>query len=229
MKLSCKTCGLLIPPANVNLAEGICFCPGCNESFRLTTANVSDEMTSGVGRPAGTGIEFVADVETLGLIIPPGNNRRLRNLWVGWAAAINVLAAILVVSALWPRSSVSVGGACFVVVLGALVAALALFLARGEFTLAINRRECTAIWALFHWSHLKRVPTPQITDVVLHEIYTVNEQPRYAILIKHPMGSILFGATLTNEERRWLTDEIRRFLGKDDPSRIQAVEHESTS
>lgn len=219
MKIICRTCGSAIAPADVNLAGDVAVCRACQELIPLTSNRVLVEMENRVDRPARTRLEFVANPDSVGLIIPPGNNPVWRTVPAAIAVVLDVIAVVIVLAALVPRTSVdvSVVGACFFVTLAMTATFVALFFARGEFTLAINRRECTAIWHLYRWSHTRQIRTAEITDVIEQVIYAVSGRPRYAVLLKHPARSILFGGTMTNAERRWIVDELRRFLRLEQP------------
>lgn len=204
----------MIRPENVNLTKRVYFCVQCAKAFEFTTAEGSVECAPHVPKPAGSTVEFAADEETLGLIIRNGNHSALRRNVVAIAVVLNVVAAGAAIGALLPQRSIDVSGVgASALVLFALLAGLvALFFARGEFTLGVNRRECVAIWSLYRWNITRRAATAGITDVVEQEVYNNNGRRRFAVRIKHPRGNILFGVTLSDAERQWVISELRRYL-----------------
>lgn len=221
MKISCRACGSVLPPAKVELAVSRGYCERCERWFPLNAAHVAVELPAVASpRPAASRVEFVVTEATLGLIIPGGNNPTLRNLLAAAAVLIDAIATVAALSALLPatRENVSSTGAGMLVLVALAVTLAALFFARGEFTLSIDRRQCTLIWRLYRWNWTQNIPTAEITGVVERVIYTSNGQPRFAIALQHPSRRIVFGGTLSNEERRWIADELRRFLRLDVPA-----------
>lgn len=208
MKLACRTCGLAMPAANVNLAKGTYFCPRCAKSFEFTTG----ELAAGGASPVAKVFELASDEDALRLTIRQGNHSQLRGKAIGVAVTMNACAVAFLLSGLMPGIQLPVLAVGAFVVIGLILAVFALVLAWGSFTLTIDRAECSATWSLARWKIARRIPTLGITHVVEHEVFSTQRRRWLAIRIKHPQSDIVFGGTLADEERLRVLAELRRFL-----------------
>ncbi len=218
MKLSCPKCSEEIPPANINIAEGICACPRCGEVFKIAPFLRDEATVERIPKPAGSRVELLEEKDSLGLIVPPGSNRGAAWFLLLFALFWNGITWPMVIAnvfGLRHTTGLSVFGTLFMIpfiCVGVVVLVAALYMFSGEFTLLIDRSECRASWKLYRWSHTKVVPTGDLKGVVEQVSYTQNDRPVYGIGLQYGTKSLKFGAGLTAEERRWLVGELRHFL-----------------
>ncbi len=215
MKLVCPKCAMPLALADVNLAEGVCHCARCQEYFKIS-ALVAGEVAARLEKPAYTKLQFVRDRDALTLIVPRGGNRGLGIFLLCFSLFWNAITWAAVVGMLLKRGSFSPFPALFLipfVAVGLLTGGAALYAFFGEFTLAIDRVECCAIWTLFGRNWRKRAPLAEITDVTEDVIYTKNYQPVYGVGIRCGGNrKIEFGGHLSVDERKWLIGEIADFV-----------------
>lgn len=229
VKITCPACAAEIPPAHVNVVRDVFTCAACGEGFSLSA--VVGGQSRRTSRPAHSKVEFVADQESLGLIIPPGNNRSLGWFMLFFSGFWNAVAWGIFISVLLKAKShgfsAFFAAPAFVLVpfflIGALTALLCLYCFKGQFTLALDRRECRAIWSLFRWNYSRVARTDEIAAIEEDVIYTQNHRPVYGLVIRHGKDgakTIKFGAGLKDDERAWLIGELRHF--------VQAAGHAQT-
>ena len=215
MKITCPACAAEIPPSHVNVARDVFTCAACHEGFSLSSVvRGADER---VPRPAHSRVEFVADSESLGLIIPPGGNRSMAWFFLLFAVFWNAISWGILIATLH-KGTDGLFHALFLVpfiLIGAATALFSLYGFKGQFTLTLDRHECRAIWSLFRWNHSRVAPAAGIVTIDEDVVFTQNHRPVYGLVIRHgPDGAktIKFGTTLKDDERAWLIGELRHFV-----------------
>jgi hypothetical protein len=211
MKLICPKCAAPLPPTDANLVEGVCFCSRCQEYFKIS-ALIAGEIAARIEKPAYTKLEFVRDADSLDLIVPRGGNRGLGLFLLCFALFWNAITWVGLVASIARGETFVILFLIPFIAIGLGTAAAALYAFCGEFTLAIDRQECCAIWSLFglHWR--KRAPLAEITGVTEGVVYTKNYQPVYGVTINTGSRAIKFGGQLGSDERKWLIGEIAHFV-----------------
>lgn len=212
MKLTCPKCSAALALEDANLAEGVCRCRNCQEFFKISALLTGDALVTRTAKPAYSTVEFVSDRDSLGLIVPPGKDRKAGYFFLVFALFWNALTWTMFVVTL---SQGEIFPTLFLIpfiLVGAVVAGLCLFMFKGEFTLSIDRQECRAIWSILKWNYTRKVATPEITAVREDVVYRKNYQPVYGIGLVHGSRTLKFGSGLTEDERKWLIGEIRHFL-----------------
>ena len=214
MKLTCPKCGAMLPPSDVNLALGLCTCTRCQEHFKIAGLITDVPVAVRTEKPAYSRLEFTADRESLGLIVPPGGDKWLGRFLLGFSLVWNTMAWPIFLGALFKGQIAGTLFASVFAAIGALMAFFALYAYRGVFMLSLDRQRCHAIWSLLRYNYTKTAFNADITAVVEEVVYSRNYQPVYGIAIKHGASTLKFGSSLTEDERRWLIGEIRHFLAQ---------------
>lgn len=212
MKLTCPKCSNPIGSADANLSEGVCVCPHCQEFFKISGLLTEDIEVTRVAKPLHTQVEFVADRETLGFIVPSGRSRGAGFFLLFFALFWNSITWLGFAGAIAKFEIIPILFLIPFILIGLLVALACVYVFFGEFTFSIDRRECRAIWSVFKWNFTRKATTAQINGVVEDVVYRKNYQPVYGIAIKHGNSTLKFGSDLNDEERKWLIGEIRHFL-----------------
>jgi hypothetical protein len=214
MKLTCPKCGTELPASDVNLALGLCTCARCGEHFKIAVLITDEPVAVRTERPAYSRLEFTADRESLGLIVPPGGDKWVARFFLFFSLIWNLISWPIFLGALFKGQIFLLLFLTLFVAIGLLFAVFALYAYRGEFTLSIDRQRVHAIWTLFRYNFERSAANADVTAVVEEVVYTRNYQPVYGIAIKHGTRTIKFGSSLTEDERRWLIGEIRHFLAQ---------------
>lgn len=212
MNLVCPVCAAAIAPDDANVAEGVCRCRGCGGFFKIAALLTDEATVVRIAKPAYNKLEFFSDASSLGLIIPRGGNRSAALFLLFFALFWNALSWTMFALAIRDRQLPGVLFLSLFVVIGAVVAGIAVFLLFGEFSRLVDRSELRAVWSVFKWSRTKTVPVSGITAVTEEVVYTKNYQPVYGVGIKSGRKTLKFGSALTEEERKWVVGELRHFL-----------------
>lgn len=213
MNLVCKACSALIPPADANIAEGVCTCRQCGGFFKIAALLKDDSVVSRMARPAYSRVQFVAERDSVCLIVPPGGNRGTGVFLLLFSLFWNTISWVMFIAAIRDKQLFPVLFMTIFVAVGAGVGLIALYMFFGEFSVVADNRELRATWSLFKWSRKKIVPVSTITAVTEDVVYTKNYQPVYGVSIRHGINkSVKFGSGLSEEERRWLIGELRHFF-----------------
>ena len=212
MNLVCKTCNAPIAPGDANVAEGVCTCRRCGGFFKIAALLTDDAVITRIAKPAYSSVEFFAENDSLGFIIPSGKNRGTAFFFLFFALFWNAMSWPFFITALVKGE---LSSACFLLLFlaaGAVFTLITLYCFFGEFSLLVDRSTCRLVWTLFKWNRTKSLSTPSITSVTEEIVYTKNNQPVYGVGLTVDTKIVKFGTVLTEEERMWLIGELRHFL-----------------
>lgn len=211
MKPICPTCQVVIPDAEVNLAQGICRCPSCGEYHKLGFLLRDSGVVERTAQPGGSAVGHYREADSMGFIIPRNGFRGPTWFFLFFAAFWNAITWVMLGAAFKEGQMETVLFMLIFVAVGLVMLGIFLFMAFGEITVAADTRAITVIWSLKNIRFRRTALLGQIDSIEESSVYTKNYQPVYGVGIKHGKKWIKFGSNLTEDERRWMIGELRDF------------------
>jgi hypothetical protein len=215
MKLICKQCAELISAENINIKDGVCYCPRCDEVFKIASFLSDSSVVNRIEKPVSSRVQHYADPDSMGFIIPPSGLAGGGYFFLFFSLFWNAVTWTGFIASIRSGEVFPILFLIPFLLVGAITFAIFLYFIKGEFALLANTQHCHGSWSLGNLKYNRKVSVNEITDIVEEVIYTKNYQPVYGIGIKAGKGkSLKFGSGLTEDERKWMIGELRYFLKK---------------
>lgn len=210
MKLICKKCDSPIEGTNINISQGVCQCPSCNEVFKIASFLSSDETVRRLPKPVFTKITIVDNYGETRITIPKKGITGLSIFLLFFTSFLIVMTWAFLMNSDVPWwfkfIFVSIGvGTAF----GALTS---IYL---KVTLILASQKVKIVKDLLGFRIVKNRSLNDLEEITQVVMYTQNYQPVYGIgLIFSEKSDLKFGSGLKESERLWLIGEIYKLKYK---------------
>jgi hypothetical protein len=198
----------------VNVAEGVFYCKACEEAFLLADYLKHDDVPNRTEKPPYSKIEHFIKPGSMAIKTPPGGFRSalffllFSTFWnaISWTIFLSMLnqEGMDWFEILFILPFLLIGLGTFFV---------SLYQWRGRFYLYMDHHQAIGVWTVFGLKYKKIIAVEDIATVTQHVAYSKNYQPVYGVCIStNKNKKMIFGTTLSEDERFWIIGEINYFL-----------------
>lgn len=221
MKVHCPSCGREVPADQINIQEMAAACPECGELFSIADAAKEAAAPPLLPEPANTKVYLVRDRdERIGVALPRGGFKGLGCFLVFFSLFWNGITWTIVIAGITQFGKEGKGMGVFMllfmipfVLIGLGMAVGALWAIFGRTSVALSRSALIVERALFGLRWRKTYKIEDIESIGMREAYKRNGHSKYGVGIELASRRmpVIFGSSLTEDERKWILGELYDF------------------